>query len=171
MHMPKKSKYTFSTTEIEAIQKARRANRDKRVERRLNVLEMLSLGREAGETASVTGFHRDYVYKLSAKYRKGGIEAITGNHYRGNRRNLPATEEEKILEPFRAAAEQGQVVEVSAIREAYERACGRNVGNSQIYRVLKRHGWRKVMPRSRHPRKADDEAIDASKKLNKIWTP
>ncbi len=30
--------------------------------------------------------------------------------------------------------------------------------------VLHRHGWRKVMPRSRRPKKAGDEEIAASKK-------
>ena len=34
-----------------------------------------------------------------------------------------------------------------------------------IYAVLHRNGWRKTMPRSRHPKKASDEAIEASKKL------
>ncbi len=29
--------------------------------------------------------------------------------------------------------------------------------------MLKRHGWRKVMLRTKHPKKADDEAIEASK--------
>ncbi|MDE7249890.1 MAG: winged helix-turn-helix domain-containing protein, partial [Lachnospiraceae bacterium] len=33
-----------------------------------------------------------------------------------------------------------------------------------IYCVLKRHGWRKVMPRSRHPKKASEEVIETSKK-------
>lgn len=37
--------------------------------------------------------------------------------------------------------------------------------NSQIYFVLHRHGWRKVMPCSKHPKKASDEEIAASKKL------
>lgn len=40
---------------------------------------------------------------------------------------------------------------------------GRETGNSYIYTMLKRHGWRKVMLRAKHPKKADDEAIEASK--------
>lgn len=31
--------------------------------------------------------------------------------------------------------------------------------------MLERHGWRKVMPRSKHPQKASEEAIEASKKI------
>jgi hypothetical protein len=35
----------------------------------------------------------------------------------------------------------------------------------QIYRVLRRPGGRKFMPRSKHSEKASDEVIAASKKL------
>ncbi len=100
-----------------------------------------------------------------AKYRDGGIEAITGNHYGGNRRNMSAEKEAELLEPFCQRARQGQLIEISEIKAAYERAVGHRIGGSQIYYVLRRHGWRKVMPRSKHPKEASDEAIEASKKL------
>jgi hypothetical protein len=38
--------------------------------------------------------------------------------------------------------------------------------HGQIYRVLERHGWRTVMPRSQHPDKASEEEIALAK--NKI---
>lgn len=50
---------------------------------------------------------------------------------------------------------------------AYEERVGHSIGSSQIYRVLERHGWRKVMPRSKHPKKASEEVIAISKKLKK----
>ena len=132
-------------------------------------LEMKALGKEAKEVAAATGFNADHVYKLFYKYREGGLEALAGNHYHGNRRNMGVAEEAGILRPFLEAAGKGQVIEVSEIKAAYEKACGHAIGSGQIYRVLKRHGWRKVMPRGRHPKKADDGAVEASKKLNKIW--
>jgi hypothetical protein len=78
-------------------------------------------------------------------------------------------EEAELLRPFVEAAEAGQVVEVSAILEAYEAKLGRTFekDHGRIYRVLERHGFRKVMPRSKHPNKASDEAIEASKKLTR----
>jgi len=54
---------------------------------------------------------------------------------------------------------------VNEIKEAYEKVIGHRTSTSQIYCVLHRHGWRKKMPRSKHPKKASDEAINASKKL------
>ncbi len=78
---------------------------------------------------------------------------------------MSVEEEAKLLEPFRQRASQGQLVEISEIKAVYEKAVGHTIGGTQIYYVLRRHGWRKVMPRSKHPKKASDEAIEASKKL------
>ena len=61
------------------------------------------------------------------------------------------------------------ICEIDAQKEieaAYEKQVGHRISNSQIYRVLYRHGWRKIMPRSRHPKKASEEVIETSK--NKI---
>lgn len=74
-------------------------------------------------------------------------------------------EEATFLSEFKKLAEQGQIVEVGAIKKAYEEKVEHTIGKGQIYRVLKRQGWRKVMPRSKHPNKASEEACDASKKL------
>ncbi len=60
---------------------------------------------------------------------------------------------------------QEKTVSVHDIETAYREAVGHSIGTSQIYYVLHRHGWRKVMPRSKHPKKASDEVIEASKKL------
>jgi len=45
---------------------------------------------------------------------------------------------------------------------------GHSIGGSPIYRLLKRHGYKKVMPRSRHPKKAKQEVIETSKKINSM---
>lgn len=77
-------------------------------------------------------------------------------------------EEELILKPFYETAEKGELIEVAEINKAYQGKVDHKVGEKQIYRVLHRHGWRKIMPRSRHPKKATEEAIEASKKLSSL---
>ena len=144
---------------------ARKANKDKRAEKRLYALELRAAGKSAEEVARTTGFHAAYISQLTAKYRTGGIEAISGNHYGGNQRNMAVEEEVALLEPYREKAEQGQIVEVSEIKASYEQAVGHTIGGSQIYYVLHRNGWRKVKPRSKHPKTASEEVIAASKKL------
>ena len=159
--------YRYSEAERETIKAARKKNKDKRVEKRLHALELRANGKSAEEVSAATGFHKAYISRLTAKYRSGGIEAIVENHCGGNHRNMSAEEEALLLKPFREEAEKGQIVEVSKIKAQYEEAVGHSIGGSQIYYVLKRNGWRKVMPRSKHPKKASEEAIAASKKLKK----
>lgn len=55
---------------------------------------------ELSEVSQATGFHAAYVSQLVAKYRDHGLEAISGNHYGGNHRNMSYEEEAAILAPF-----------------------------------------------------------------------
>ena len=158
-------KYKFTEEDLAIIQAEKSKNKDKRIDKRLTVLEMSAQGVDRADISHVTGYHIDYIPKLISQYRDGGIEAITGNHYHGNRRNISVEDEAEILRPFQEKAKQGQLVDVREIKAAYESAVGHKIGSGQIYFVLKRHNWRKVMPRSKHPKKASDEEIESSKKL------
>ena len=157
--------YRYTEEDRAIISAARKANKNKRAEKRLWAMELRASGMSSAEVAKATGFNAAYITQLTRKYRAGGIEAISGNHYGGNRKNMTREEEAALLEPFLEKAQKGQIVEVSAIKAAYEEKVGHTIGGSQIYRVLHRNNWRKVMPRSKHPKKAGDEAIEASKKL------
>lgn len=52
---------------------------------------------------------------------------------------------------------------MTQIQHAFEEKVGREVDDSTIYRLLHRHGWRKLMPRPRHP-KADPQIQEQFKK-------
>lgn len=98
-------------------------------------------------------------------YCKSGIDALMGGKFGGNRRNMSFESETQFLAKFETIASKGQLIEISEIEQEYEKQVGHSIGGSQIYRVLQRHGWRKIMPRSKHPNKASEEAIGALKKL------
>ena len=93
-------KFTFTAKDLEIIKEARKKNKDKRAEVRLHVLELKAEGKRAKEIAEIVGVSALYVSQLAAKFFAGGIEAIAGNHYGGNRRNITVEEEELILKPF-----------------------------------------------------------------------
>ena len=158
-------KYNFSLEQYEEIKKARRQNHDKQIDKRLQVLELRSEGKGLGEIADLTGFHRSHVSNLIRKYFEEGLHAVSEKHYPGNRRNMSMEEEAQFLEQFRAKAEQGHMLDIHEIRDAYEKEVGHRISCAQVYRVLHRQGWRKVMPRSKHPKKASEEVIATSKKL------
>ena len=163
-------RYHINEDQVAEIEEARRKNKDKKKEKRMKVLVLHAQGEGRAAIAEKTGFVTSYISEIVSKYCKYGLASVVDNHYAGNRRNLTFEEEEALLEPFKKAAAAGQIVEISAIKAAYEERTGTILSDNnkgQIYRVMERHGWRKIMPRSKHPNKADDEAIEASKKLTK----
>ena len=94
------------------------------------------------------------IEKLATDGRKGG-----------NHKNLSAEQEKEILDSFNKDADAGKIITPSEIKIKYDTVLSRETKPSFIYAVLKRHNWRMVMPRSQHPKKANDEDIKASKKL------
>ena len=161
-----KTKLVFTNDQIEEIKKARRANKNKNTEKRLYILQLRATGTTIIKTAELTSTTRSYVSKLVRKYFDEGLDAVIKDHRRSNRYNMTFQEEEEFLKPYLSKAELGQIVDVGEIKAAYEEKVGHSIGGGQIYRVLHRHNWRKVMPRSKHPNKATEEVIATSKKLN-----
>jgi transposase len=78
---------------------------------------------------------------------------------RGGRRreNLSVEDEKRLLKTFIKKAKGGGVLVVTEVKAAYEKAVGRPVPKSTVYRMLARHGWRKIAPRPRHPKTSVDE--------------
>ena len=156
-------KYKFNEEQHAEIKAARKANSDKQIDKRLEVPELRCEGVSQKEIAEKTGYHRSHVCNLIKMYFEKGLQAVAETHYVGNRRNMSYEEEAEILEQFRQKAEQGQMIDIREIEKAYREKVDRPIGHGQIYCVLNRHGWRKIMPRSKHPRKASEEVIETSK--------
>ena len=165
-------RYQISEAEYEAIKAAEKAAKGKKESRRLRVLMMRYEGYSASETAKILGINRSSVYLQYNRYKAEGLEEFTRNKYAGNHHALTEAQEKEILERFEKAAEAGQVVTAQDIKRAFDEVRGKDTGRGYIYMLLERHGWRKVMPRSKHPKAANEEACEASKKLSKVcWMP
>jgi len=111
-----------------------------------------SLGLNADHVATAIGWQPTSVRRLQAQYLKEG-EAVLPTVGRGGRRNqnLTVEQELQLLAGFSWQAERGGMLEVSQIKRAYEQVVGHAVPKSTVYRMLARHGWRKIAPRRRHP--------------------
>ncbi len=155
----------ISAEEYEQIVAAEKATQDKRISRKLRVLMLRYEGYDNQSIAERVGISKTRVVHLVGEYFRNGLEEYTRKKFGGNHRNMSVEEEEEILQQFRERAEAGQVVIAQEIKQAFDEKLGRDTGRGYIYMLLARHNWRKVMPRSRHPKKADDETIEATKKL------
>ena len=75
-------------------------------------------------------------------------------------------EEKAFLAPWVEQARDAGVWVVSPVRAALAEKLGREkVAASAVYRLLARHGWRKVVPDTRHP-KSDPDAQAEWKKTS-----
>ena len=102
-----KMKYEFSAEQYVEIKTARKTNRDKQTDKRLEVLEFRCEGKSLNEIATATGFHRSHVSNLIRKYFEEGLESVSEKHYPGNRRNMSYEEETRFLEEYCDTAEAG----------------------------------------------------------------
>ena len=88
----------------------------------------------------------------------------------GGRRHAYMTpeEEKEFLRPWAEQAASGGVLIVPPIHRAFEKRIGRRVQPATIYRLLARHGWRKIAPDNIHP-KGDQKVQEAFKKGGSRW--
>lgn len=124
-------------------------------------------------TAEVLGLSRDRVCVLRRQFGElaKSSQAALGERRGGRRRELMSIEEEKaFLVPWIAQAEIGGVLVVAPIHLALEERVGHKVPKSTVYRLLARHGWRKVTPDTRHP-KGDEAVRDEFKKNSLTSSP
>lgn len=142
-----------------------RENKLKRVDRRLQVIKLHLEGKKQQETADKLGYTREWVNRLIKEYREKGLEEYARHKYGGNNRAMSVEEEAEILSRFEEEAEKGTLVIANSIKKAFDEKRGKDTGRGYVYMLLKRHKARKVTPRTAHPKKATDEAIEASKKL------
>lgn len=123
------AKYEITAEQKAEIEQARAKNKDKKVKYRLKALSMRADGASAKKIGEAAWYHPAYVSTLVSKYIHGGLEAITGNHYGGNRRNMSFEEEQEFLKPYNESAAQGQLLDAVEIEIAYEKAGGHHISS------------------------------------------
>jgi transposase len=120
--------------------------------------------RPAEAIAKHCGVSKASVHQVISSYNRLGVAAVEtpgkGGRYHDY---LSLPEEREFLAPFVARAEQGELATAGQIQQAFETRVGHEVAESTIYRLLDRQGWRKLMPRPRHP-KASPAAQEQFKK-------
>ena len=151
--------------EYQAAKAAAKANQNKRIDKRLQVIILRYEGKSNEEIHKKLDLSVKRISELCGEFKRDGIEEYTRNKYGGNHRSLTDAEEKEILDGFEAKAEAGELVTVQDIKRAFDERIGKDTGRGYIYMVLARRKWRKVMPRPKHPKKASEAEIEASKKL------
>jgi len=138
-----------------------------------SVLLPALMGATLEQTAALLGVSRASVPRLQARFRQSMQTGKSPpDNWGGRRRELMTFDEEKkFLAPWEQQAKDGGILVVSVIRAALAQHLGRAIKASVVYRLLARHGWRKVSPDTHHPK--SDPAVQEQWKKNsrKRWLP
>lgn len=156
-----------------AKQVAHETNNIRELRQAMSILLPSELNATLEQTAQILGIGRSTVPRLQSKFRqRTQATELNQPNWGGRRKSLMSLEEElKFLEPWVEQAKTGGVLVVSPIRAALAQHLGRKVAATIVYRLLARHGWRKVAPDTRHP-KNDPKIQEAWKKNSrKTWQP
>ena len=117
------------------------------------VLLRVSQKMTAEKVGEIVGIHTASVWRIWSRYLHGGMQAVVGEKRGGRYRASLTKKEEKImLKPFEKRAAKGELVTIREVHEAVCRKSGNKTAPSTTYRMLHRHGWRKVTPRLHHPK-------------------
>jgi transposase len=127
-------------------------------QRWLIIYQALVDPREAAQIAKHCGVSTETVHQLISAYKRHGVAAVETAGKGGRRYGyLTLEQEQQFLAPFFAQAQVGTITTVAQIRQAFEAQVGQEVAETTIYRLLHRHGWRKLAPRSFHPKANPEE--------------
>ena len=129
------------------------------------------LGATLEQTASVLGVGRATVSRYQAKVRRRLTHPAQLDPKWGGRRHaaMSIEEEREFLRPWAELSAQGGMLVVAPLRAALAQRLGRPVTHSVVYRLLARHGWRKVAPDTRHPKSDPVEQEQWKKNFPKSW--
>jgi len=132
------------------LKKVRRAGESKRVQ----CVLMRCLGSDSRTIGRIVGYGSNHVRLVWRWYRTGGWSRLLGEQRGQNRgkAHLTLEEEALFLEQFKTKAKRGRLLLSKDIHKVHQEKIGKNINQTVTYRLLKRHGWRKIVPRPEHPK-------------------
>jgi transposase len=107
----------------------------------------------SSEITELVGVSTRTVRRVLSVYNQEGPAALDtlgsgGRHHA----SVDWQQESLFLATLAERAERGELTTIGEIRNAWEQQIGQRVSRSTVYRLLHRHGWRKLTPRPRHPK-------------------
>lgn len=130
--------------------------------------------KKAQEYASFLGLSKSKIYKVVQLYNKQGASFADNVHWGGRRSktsHMSFEEEKQMMEELRTEAIKGKILVAKYIRELVEKKIGKKVSDDYLWDLLKRHNWKKKMPRPEHPKRNKSAQEDFKKNSPKYWQP
>ena len=161
----------FSDEEIAKVRELRdKATTVMELRKALSVLLGAEAGLDASQTSEILGISERTVFRNRGSMRNQ--DERRRNTWGGRRHYSMTIEEERdFLRTWEAKANEGGVLSVPPIHAALVERLGRSIPMSTTYRLLARHGWRKVQPDTKHPKSKPEIQEEFKKNSPGWWRP
>ena len=162
---------SFSDEEIAKVRELRdKATTVMELRKALSVLLVAEAGLDASQTSEILGISQRTVFRNRCSVRHQ--DERKRNTWGGRRHYSMTIEEERdFLRTWEAKANEGGVLSVPPVHAALVERLGRSIPMSTTYRLLARHGWRKVQPDTKHPKSQPVIQEEFKKKSTGLWRP
>ena len=161
----------FSDEEIARVRELRdKATTVMELRKALSVLLGAEAGLDASQTSEILGISERTVFRNRGSIRN---QDDRRRNTWGGRRHYSMTikEEQDFLRTWEAKANEGGVLSVPPVHAALMATLGRSIPMSTTYRLLARHGWRKVQPDTKHPKSKPEIQEEFKKNSPGWWRP
>lgn len=155
------------STDIEEVKAALERTDNKKEFQRLQCVYLADTQPDltAKEIADIVRLSANRVKIIHMNFRKSGMESIQEKRGGRYREYMSVDEEVEFLKPFEEKSKSGTLAVVGEVKKAYEAKVGKEVAKTTMYRLLDKHGFRKIIPYKRH-KKTDIEEQEAFKKTS-----
>ena len=161
----------ISSEDIQRVQQLRdQATTVADYRKALSLILVAQLNLDADQIADLLGTSRRTVFRDRGSIR---IQDDTPKNSWGGRRHcsMSIEEEREFLAQWEVKATVGGVLTVPPIHAALVECLGHDTPMSTTYRLLARHGWRKVQPDTKHPKSNPALQDEFKKNSPKQWLP
>jgi len=156
---------------VECIEAARKLFKSARTAEELRMAQAVLLPLEMGlsleETARIIGRSKGATCNMRIRFVQisaGQRPASRSKRTLRNRAKADLERERQILDETLHESATGGVVVVFQLKPVVEAKLGKTMALSTLYRMLARHGWRKLALNTQHPQ-GDPQAREAWKKI------
>ncbi len=136
----------------------------------MTVILMAKLSLDPNSTAELLGTSRCTTFRDRLEVRNQ--DDLQKGSWAGRRRFTMTMEQEReFLAEWEAKAQSGGILSAPPIHAALVERLGWAVAPSHTYRMLARHGWRKVQPDTKHPKSNPTAQEEFKKNSQRLWLP
>jgi len=136
----------------------------------LSVILTAELNLDSHKAADILGISQRTLFRNRDEIRNQ--DRRTKRSWGGRRRCCMTLEQEReFLAQWEPSAITGGVISVPPLHAALVQRLGYDVPVSTTYRLLARHGWRKVQPDTKHPKSSPASQEEFKKNCPRAWRP